>query len=97
MALRRLSLVLAAAVAWAPVAAADQAPSDPNLMHGVGQVVNGVVFELPKTVIDATMTGPPIVGTVVGLLAGTAKALQVTVAGLIEVARGFDPLGSKRR
>ena len=72
------------------------AQSEPNFLHGVGQVVAGLVFELPKTVLDATLTGPPIAGTVVGLLAGTARALQTTVGGLVEMAAGFDPWGAKK-
>ena len=68
-----------------------------SFMHGVGQVVAGVVLELPKTVLEATMTEPPVVGTVVGLFAGTARALQVTVGGLVEMASTFDPWGSKKQ
>ena len=74
-----------------------ETPREPSFMHGVGQVVAGVVFELPKTVLEATMTEPPVVGTVVGLLAGTARALQVTVGGLVEMASTFDPWGRKKR
>ena len=97
MALRRLSAALAAAaVAWAPSVAAETQSAEPNFMHGVGQVVGGVLIELPKTVIDATMTGPPIVGTIVGLFAGTARALQVTAAGVVEVSQGFNPWGTKK-
>ncbi|MBI3458364.1 MAG: hypothetical protein HY002_21545 [Candidatus Rokubacteria bacterium] len=66
-------------------------------MHGAGQVVAGLLFELPKTVLDATLTSPPVVGTVVGVLAGTARALQKTVGGLAEMAAGFNPWGITRR
>ena len=65
-------------------------------MHGAGQVVKGVVVELPKTVIEATLEGPVVVGTMVGLLAGTARALQVTTAGLVEMASGFHPFEERR-
>lgn len=82
-------------LSFASPAAAD-AKSDPNFLHGVGQVIGGVLFELPKTVLDATLTGPPVVGTAVGLLAGTARALQTTAAGLVEMAAGFNPWGIKR-
>ena len=74
-----------------------ETPHEPSFMHGVGQVVAGVVLELPKTVLEATMTEPPVVGTLVGLLAGTARALQVTVGGLVEMASTFDPWGRKKR
>jgi len=87
--------VLTAVVAATSARAAEAKP-DPSFLHGVGQVVAGVVFELPKTVLDATLTEPPVIGTAVGLLAGTARALQVSAAGLIEMAAGFDPWGTKR-
>ena len=93
----RLVLVgaLFCAALLAPEALAEQ-KSEPNFLHGVGQVVGGVLFELPKTVIDATMTSPPVIGTIVGLFAGTARALQTTVAGLVEISQGFDPWGTKK-
>ena len=94
----RLVLVgaLFCATLLVPKVFADQ-QADPSFLHGLGQVVGGVLFELPKTVLDATLTGPPIAGTIVGLFAGTARAMQVTVAGLVEVSQGFDPLGAKKR
>jgi hypothetical protein len=70
--------------------------AEPSVMHGAGQVVGGLLFELPRTLLDATLTGPPVVGTAVGLLAGTARALQVTVSGLLEMSAGFDPWGAKK-
>ena len=77
-----------------PAMASEEAPS---FLHGAGQVMGGLLFELPKTVFTETLDGPPVVGTAVGLLAGTARALQVTAAGFVEMARGFDPWGAKRR
>ncbi len=85
------ALLLSAAV---PVQAADP-PRDPTLGHGFGEVVRGVVFELPKTVLDATFNGPPIAGTLVGIVAGAARAVQRTVAGVVEMGRAFDPWGLK--
>ena len=78
------------------VAAAEQQP-EPSVLHGLGQVVWGVTMELPKTVLDATLSEPPVVGTVVGLLAGVSRALQKTVGGVVEMAVAFDPWGTKRR
>ena len=76
-----------------PCSAEEQ---DPSFLHGAGQVIWGVVFELPKTVLDATMTGPPVVGTAVGLLAGFSQAVQKTVGGVVEMAGGFKPFGHKK-
>lgn len=70
---------------------------EPDFMHGAGQVVGGVLFELPKTVWDSTMNAPLILGTMVGVFAGSIKALQMTTAGVVEMARGFKPFGSTPR
>ncbi|MBI2093273.1 MAG: hypothetical protein HYT88_00915 [Candidatus Omnitrophica bacterium] len=78
-----------------PVAAETR--KEPSFMHGLGQVLGGIVFELPKTVLDATLSGPPVVGTAVGLLAGASRAVQTTVGGVVEMAEAFDPFGTKRR
>ena len=78
--------------AWA----AEQ-KADPSFMHGIGKTLDGIVFQLPKTIIEGTLAGPPVVGTLMGALGGAARALQTTVAGLAEISAGFDPWGSKRK
>ena len=75
---------------------AEAAQHDPpSMSHGLSQVIGGVVFELPKTVIEATFNEPPILGTVVGVIAGTTRAIQKTVGGVVEMATAFDPWGIK--
>ena len=66
-------------------------------MHGVARVVGGLIYELPRTVLEATVEGPPVAGTAVGLLAGTMRALQTIVSGLGEMAAAFQPWGQTRR
>jgi len=90
-------LVVISCVFSATSQAAVSTKPELSFMHGVGQVIAGVLVELPKTVLEATLNGPPVVGTAVGLLAGTARALQTTVGGLVEMAAGFDPWQTKRR
>lgn len=95
MALRRLTAVAAAAALLAaPGAWASE--QDPSFGHGLGKVGGGLIFEWPKTIVDATLTGPPIAGTLVGIFAGAARAAQTVVAGFVEMGAGFDPWGSKR-
>ncbi len=84
------------ALLGASAVSADQ-DADPSFLHGAGRVLGGVCFELPRTVLDATLTEPPVLGTMVGLLAGTARAVQATAGGLVEMAAGFDPWGTKRK
>ncbi len=93
--LYRVALVLSFLL-MRPLAARAATQRDPSFLHGVGQVIAGLVFELPKTVLDATLSEPPVVGTLVGLLAGTANAVRTTVGGLVEMSQGFDPWGTKK-
>ena len=90
-----LVILIGLTVGCPSVMAASDQQSDPSFMRGFGKVVGGVLFELPKTLIDATMTSPPIIGIPVGLLAGSAQAFRVTCEGVREMAAGFDPWGSK--
>ena len=95
----RQGLVAALAIACiaipAPLWAAQQ--PRPGFTHGVGEVVAGLLFEMPKTVLQATMSGPPVVGTAVGLLAGVSQGIQRTIRGLIEMVNGLDPWGVNKK
>ncbi len=101
MALRRLGpwarASVAAAVLLGVATSGGASEQDPSFGHGLGKMVGGVIFEWPKTIVDATLTGPPVAGTVVGIIAGAARAAQTVVAGAVEMGAGFDPWGSKRR
>ena len=96
MALRRIAAGALAALLLASPSAAAEPPSDPSVTHGAGEVVGGLLVEFPKTVVQATLESPPVIGTAVGVLAGVARALQRTVGGLVEMAQGFDPWGAKK-
>lgn len=76
--------------------AAEQQP-DPSFLHGLGKVIDGMVLEFPKNVLEGTLDGPPVVGTVLGALGGAARASQKTFEGLMEMSAGFDPWGGKRK
>ena len=96
MALRRIAAGALGMLLLASPSAAAEPPSDPSVKHGAGEVVGGLLVEFPKTVVQATLESPPVIGTAVGVLAGVARALQRTVGGLVEMARGFDPWGAKK-
>ncbi|MBI4597842.1 MAG: hypothetical protein HY737_05520 [Candidatus Omnitrophica bacterium] len=95
MALRRVNLALIVASLVTIATAAQAAHEEPSMIHGLSKVVGGVLFELPKTVIEATANEPVIIGPIVGVLAGTSRAIQTTVAGVVEMAAAFDPWGIK--
>ena len=77
--------------------AAEEQQADPSFLHGLGKVIDGVVLEFPKTVLEGTLAGPPVVGTVLAALGGIASAGQKTFSGLMEMSAGFDPWGIKRK
>ena len=80
---------------WMITAPASAEERKPSFMHGVGQVIGGLVFEFPRTVVEATLDGPPVAGTLVGVLAGVARAVQTTFRGFEEMSASVDPWGIK--
>ncbi len=72
-------------------AAAQTRPKDPTVLRGVGKIVHGIVFEPVMTLLDSTMRHPPVVGTLVGILAGVVKGLQTTVGGVKELYLATSP------
>ena len=92
---RSIRLSTAAVVVFL-VADSAMAADEPTMRGGFGKMIYGLTLELPMTVVEATMTNPPVVGTAVGLLAGVTRAVQTTFAGMVEVSQAFDPWGTKR-
>lgn len=66
-------------------------PENPTLRHGVGEVLYGMFIELPKTTLDATLSGPPVVGTSVGFIAGIIQGAVKIIRGLGEVSKALSP------
>lgn len=98
MALRRvIGPVLVFCLLGFDPAYAEQPKESPSFLHGVGQMIDGLVLELPKNILDGTLTGPPVAGTLIGALGGCARAFQKTAAGFFEAAAGFDPWGTKKK
>ena len=51
----------------------------------------GAVFQLPRHLIQRTFSGPPVVGTIDGILAGTYFTLAETIGGAFDLIRGTIP------
>lgn len=64
-----------------------------NLTNGLFDVVTGPL-ELPKQILIGTLTGPPIIGTLTGVVAGAFSAVGTTLRGAAELASGTLGLGS---
>ena len=62
-----------------------------DLIGGIGDIVGGV-FALPLGVLQGTMTGPPIIGTLGGILSGTFQALGMTTRGVFKVVGSAVPI-----
>lgn len=80
-----------------PAVFAQNQKADPSFMHGLGKAVAGATITLPKAVLDGILTGPPVVGAMIGLLGGAARAAQMVAEGVLEMSAGFDPFGVKKR
>ena len=101
-----LFLAYVVAIAGSTIVNADASnsvPSDvrmsdePNFMNGLGKVFGGLVFEVPRTVLEATFENPPVVGTMMGFIGGIARAFSVAFSGFQEMSADFDPWGIKKR
>ena len=89
MALRRLrlgALALAAAV-WllAPP------PAHAGLIGGITKIITGV-FQLPVSTLVGTVSGPPIIGTLLGAVNGVIGTTTLLAGGVLEIAASAIPL-----
>ena len=91
-----LSTVALCCIGLARSAGADEPSREPSFLHGLGQATIGTIVEVPKVIFDATLSSPPVVGTLIGIIAAPVKAAQVMYRGLQEMAIAFDPWGIKR-
>jgi hypothetical protein len=89
-------MLVASALLAGPLRA-GAADHEPSVLHGLGDMTIGTVLAWPLTILEASMHGPPVAGTVVGVMAGAARAAQTFFAGAVEVSTAFDPWGTKKR
>ena len=96
--MRKIILGISAGIllAFPSGVSAEEPQRDPSFLHGLGKMIDGIVLELPKNMLEGTLDGPPVVGTLLGALGGIARAGQKTVSGFLEMGAGFDPWGAKR-
>lgn len=77
----------------APPAPAAHAFLD-TLFGGISDLVQGV-FALPIQVLAGTLNGPPIIGTVGGVLSGTMQTVSLTLRGVFRLVTVALPIASK--
>ena len=96
MSLRAPAHLLVVLTLFAAPAVASAAEGEPTFLHGVSRVVRGGLWDPAKTVLEATMDGPPVAGTVVGILAGLFRGIETVLGGFQEIAEAMLPQESKR-
>lgn len=64
-----------------------------NLAQGIVDVISGPL-ELPRQIVAGTFTGPPLLGTLAGVLTGVFSAVGTTLRGVGELASGAVSLGA---
>ena len=72
-------------------------PAQANPIHGIGNILLGVL-QVPFSVLAGTVGGPPLIGTVSGVINGAVRGLGLAANGALElagdgvaVARGIGP------
>ena len=65
-----------------------------DVVRGLMRVVSGV-FELPKDVLVGTLGGPPIIGTVGGVVIGALRGTAMIVSGALEATLSAIPVAAK--
>ena len=55
-----------------------------GMIKGLGDIVGGVLT-IPVQTLQGTFTGPPIIGTVSGLLSGTFTGVGRTIGGTFQL------------
>lgn len=82
-----IGLALIGFLAFQPPAAADPIG---DAVGGIGDLVTAV-FAIPMGIVQGTLSGPPIIGTVGGALTGTVNALGSTLGGVFKLIRAAIP------
>ena len=72
------------ACALALAISAQPARAENNLVGGISDIIGGAL-SIPLGAIAGTLSGPPIIGTVGGALAGAANTLSLTARGVLRL------------
>ena len=65
-----------------------------SLLHGLLSIAAGIL-EIPRATLAGTFGGPPIVGTLIGVLSGTFRGLGLVTGGALETAAAAAGLAVK--
>ena len=62
-------------------------PAEAGILRGIQEIVTGVV-QVPLSTFAGTFHGPPVVGTVVGVMQGLLGGLGLVASGALNIGLG---------
>lgn len=71
-----------------------QTPAEAGLLRGLQYLAAGV-FEIPRSVLVGTLSGPPILGTAFGAVGGAMRTVGYALGGTLELLGTAIPLAKK--
>ena len=74
--------------------AAPAQPARADIVGGAADIVVGAL-SLPFEILKGTLTGPPVVGTLIGAVNGSIHTVGYATRGLFRIAQGAVPLVMK--
>jgi len=91
----RRVVIMGLAVCWSLSGPAQPVSADAlgDLVGGLGQLLIGA-FAIPVEAIQGTLNGPPILGTIGGILSGTVHTVGSTLGGVLQIAKSVVPLAT---
>lgn len=61
------------------------------IVRGIQEIVAGV-FELPLSTLAGTFTGPPVIGTLMGVVNGAFRGVGLLASGAFDLAASAVPI-----
>lgn len=86
--MKRRGIVGAVAVCLLFAAAS---PAEASLGGGLAKIIGGV-FQLPLGILGGTLSGPPVVGTLIGAVQGAFSTVGMLTGGTLELAASAVPI-----
>ncbi|MDP3722584.1 MAG: hypothetical protein Q8R91_03680 [Candidatus Omnitrophota bacterium] len=65
--------------------------AEANILLGLQKIVTGIL-QVPLSTLAGTFSGPPVIGTAMGVLGGTINGVGLVLSGVFDVVAGVVPL-----
>ena len=80
-------------VLWLVAAPAPSAHADNDLVGGIGDILSGA-FSIPAGILSGTLSGPPVIGTVGGVLLGALNTVSLATRGVLRLVGVAIPIAA---